>query len=220
MLLTRDVLSDRMAWFLAPPVTAGSLKMESRKMESTVKEGPRKACRLDDSGSSTRQGMLADLGRAWGAGPYSLWERGGAGSTSTGCRLSLESSSWMLVRRTEPSAVEMTLLARGRPADESSCSDSDADEALLSTDRPARGGAEPLERVLSALRRLGRPGWPRAPLESLPLAERRMPRLFTRSLDSCGTAPDAPDDCAERVACAGRREHSYILDWMQFLLQT
>ncbi len=156
MLLTRDVLSDRMAWFLAPPVTAGSLKMESRKMESTVKEGPRKACRLDGSGSSTRQGMLADLGRAGSL--YSLWERAGVGSTSTGCRLSLESRSWMLVRRTEPSAVEMTLLARGRPAAESSRSDRDADDALLCAERPARGGAEPLERVLSALRRLGRPG--------------------------------------------------------------
>lgn len=172
MLLTSAVLRDRMAWFLAPPVTAGSLKMES-----TVKEGPRKACRLDGSGSSTLQGMLVDLCRAasgaWGAGPYSL----------EGSRLSSESGSWMLVRRTEPSAVEMTLLARGRPEDESRRSDTDTDSALLCDDRP-----EPLVR-------LGRPGG------ALPLAERKMPRLFTRSRDT-------PDDCAERTSCT--REHKHL----------
>lgn len=79
MLLTRDVLRDKMAGFLALPFAPGSQKMESRKMESTVKEGPKKACRLDSSGSSTLpQGMLADLGRvvsgpgAWETEPYSL----------------------------------------------------------------------------------------------------------------------------------------------------
>lgn len=78
MLLTRDVLRDKMAWFLVTPITTGSQKMESRKMESTVKEGPRKACRLDSSGSSVPQGMLADLGGAllgagaWEMEPYSL----------------------------------------------------------------------------------------------------------------------------------------------------
>lgn len=219
MLLTREVLSDRMAWFLAPPVTAGSQKMESRKMESTVKEGPRKACRLPSPGSSTLQGMLADLGRAsgaWDTGPYSLEALlvlEGDGSTRTGCRLSLESRSWMLVLRTVPSAVEMTLLARGRPEDESSRSDTDT--ALLWDDRLARGGAEPLARVLSALRRLGRPGWlARAALDSdadaLPLAERRMPRPLTRSLDVCGAAPDACPDCAARASCAGEGKHAHI----------
>lgn len=216
MLLTRDVLSDRMAWFLVPPVTAGSQKMESRKMESTVKEGPRKACRLLSSGSSTLQGMLADLGRAsgaWDTGPYSLEALlvlEGDGSTRTGCRLSLESRSWMLVLRTVPSAVEMTLLARGRPEDESSRSDTDTDTALLWDDRPARGGAEALTRVLSALRRLGRPGWPAraAPdsdADALPLADRKMPRLFTRSLDVCG----ARADCAARASCAGEEKQSH-----------
>lgn len=220
MLLTRDVLSDRMAWFLAPPVTAGSQKMESRKMESTVKEGPRKACRLLSSGSSTLQGMLADLGRAsgaWDTGPYSLEALlvlEGDGSTRTGCRLSLESRSWMLVRRTVPSAVEMTLLARGRPEDESSRSDTDT--ALLWDDRPARGGAEPLARVLSALRRLGRPGWPAldSDADAFPLAERKMPRPFTRSLDVCGAAPGARPDCAARASCAGEtRSHSGLFSY-------
>lgn len=183
MLLTRAVLSDRMAWFLAPPVTAGSPNTESRNMESTVKEGPRKACRLS-SDSATLQGMLADVGRA--RGPYSLelWVRAGHGSTRTGCRLSLERRSWMLVLRTVPSAVEMTLLARGRP-EELESRRSDTDSALLWDARPARGGAEPLARVLSALRRLGRPGGPESGAAALPLAERRIPRPFTRSL-----APD------------------------------
>lgn len=155
MLLTKDVLRERMAWFLAPPANTGSLRMESRKTESTVKEGPRKACRLDSSGSSTLgawlvHGMLADLGSgvrglcwggAWGCAlgkaGYSLgtgWARGlllleGDGSTEMGCRLSLDSRSWMLVLRVLPSAVEITLLARGKPVEEeaeaSSRSDTD-----------------------------------------------------------------------------------------------
>lgn len=71
MLLTRDVLRERIAWFLLPPANTGSLRMESRNTESTVKEGPRKACRLESSGSSTLRewpvhGMLADLGSGVG----------------------------------------------------------------------------------------------------------------------------------------------------------
>lgn len=74
MLLTSDVLSERKAWFLVLLENAGSLKMESRKTESTVKEGPKNSCRVDSSGSSafgTRpvQGTLADLGRGF---EYSL----------------------------------------------------------------------------------------------------------------------------------------------------
>lgn len=68
MLLTREVLRERMAWFLPPPVNTGSLKMESMKTEST-NEGPRNDSRLESSSSSRPgtgvrpvQGMLADLG--------------------------------------------------------------------------------------------------------------------------------------------------------------
>lgn len=74
MLLTSDVLSERNVWFLVLLEKAGSLKMESKKTESTVKEGPKNSCREDSSGSSvfgTRpvKGTLADLGRGFG---YSL----------------------------------------------------------------------------------------------------------------------------------------------------
>lgn len=135
MLLTRLGFRDRKGRFLS----ADSLKMESMNTDSTVKEGPRKDSRVERSGSSRLwQGRLTDLGRGlvavrgsfrvvlldW----YSLgvdWERspacveatGGAASTDTGCLLSFESMSWMLVRRVEPSAVEMTLLALGSVVD-------------------------------------------------------------------------------------------------------
>lgn len=96
--------------------------------------------------------------------------------------------SWMLVRRVEPSAVEMTLLARGN-VDEAESRRSHTDVALPCDERPARGGAEPRTRVLSAFRSVGRPGaWPaerggRSELDgaALLLDERRMPRLLVRS---------------------------------------
>lgn len=127
MLLTSDVLSERKAWFLVLLENTGSLKMESRKTESTVKEGPKNSCRVESSESSgfgTRpvQGTLADLGRGF---VYSLdaallFE--GDRSTETGSRASLASMSWTLERRVLPSAVEMTLLARGSPAEEDEAS--------------------------------------------------------------------------------------------------
>ena len=139
--------------------------MESLKTDSTVKEGPRRASSVESSGSSgvREQGRLRDLGG--GLRGYSL---GGAGpaSTDTGRRLSLESMSWTLVRRVLPSAVLMTLLARGSAA----------------ASRPGRGAAEPLTRVLSVLRSVGRPG--ACPpdrggrSDPLLLAERRMPRVL------------------------------------------
>lgn len=195
MLLTREGLRDRKERFLP----ADSLKMESMKTDSTVKEGPRKDSRVERSGSSELwQGRLSDLGRAGEGllGWYSLavgCERSpalvaGAASTDTGWRWSLDNKSWMLVRRVEPSAVEMTLLARGNvAAAESSRSLTDA--ALPCDERPARGGAEPRTRVLSALRSVGRPAvWTaerggRSELDgaALLLDERRMPRLLVRS---------------------------------------
>lgn len=88
----------------------------------------------------------------------------------------------MLVRRVVPSAVEMTLLARGS-VEEAESSRSDTDVALPCEDRLERTGAEPLTRVLSAFRRVGRPGCPedlggRSALTgaALPLDERNMPR--------------------------------------------
>lgn len=119
----------------------------------------------------------------------------------------------MLVLRTVPSAVEMTLLARGSPEDESSRSDSEV--ALLWDERLDRGGAEPLTRVLSALRRLGRPGWPtceESDLSAFPLAERKMPRPFASSLDPCGVTPDRRSDCAVRPPCtAGKKKKNFTM---------
>lgn len=205
MLLTRVGFRDRKGWFLP----SDSLKMESMKTDSTVKEGPRKDSRVERSGSSElRQGRLSDFGRGVAAvrGPfrsarYSLavdWERtpalaaggGGAASTDTGGRWSFDSRSWMLVRRVVPSAVEMTLLARGS-VEEARSRRPDTDVALLWDDRPERAGTEPLTRVLSALRRVGRPGCPaargrrsEATGAARPLEERSMPRLFVRSFGS------------------------------------
>lgn len=211
MLLTRLGFRDRKGWFL--PVD--SLKMESINTDSTVKDGPRKDSRVERSGSSRLwQGKLRDLGNGEvvvrGAfklvlvGWYSLgvgWERspvlveaaGGEASTDTGWRLSLESRSWMLVRLVVPSAVEMTLLALGS-VEEDESRRSDTDMALLCVDRLERTGTDPLTRVLSAFRRVGRPGCPvdlggRSELTgaALPLEERRMPRPFedVRSFGAC-----------------------------------
>lgn len=202
MLLTRVGLRDKNGRFLS----ADSLKMESMKTDSRVKEGPRKDSRERSGSSKLLQGRLSDLGRGllvlggtfgilllleW----YSLdtgWERSpaffeaeaGAPSTDTGCLLSLESMSWMLVRRVEPSAVEMTLLALGS-VEEAESRRSDTEVAFPCADRLERRGTEPLTRVLSAFRRVGRPGCPedlggRSELEgvALPLEERNMPRVF------------------------------------------
>lgn len=211
MLLTRVGFRDRKGRFLP----ADSLKMESMNTDSTVKEGPRKDSRVERSGSSKLwQGKLSDLGRGVMVvrGPFRLvllgwyslgvgWERtpalveatGEGASTDTGCRLSFESRSWMLVRRVVPSAVEMTLLARGS-VEEAESRRSDTDMALPCDDRLERTGTEPLTRVLSALRRVGRPGCPadlggRSELTSaaFPLDERNMPRPFVvvRSFCTC-----------------------------------
>ena len=210
MLLTRVGFRDRKGRFLP----ADSLKMESMNTDSTVKEGPRKDSRVERSGSSELwQGKLSDLGmgvlvvrgpfRLVLLGWYSLgvgWERtpalvdvtGGATSTDTGCRLSFESRSWMLVRRVVPSAVEMTLLARGS-VEEAESRRSETDVALACEDRLERIGTEPLTRVLSALRRVGRPGCPvdlggRSQLTAaaFPLEERNIPRpLVVRSFGPC-----------------------------------
>lgn len=109
---------------------------------------------------------------------------GGVASTDTGCRLSFESKSWMLVRRVEPSAVEMTLLALGSVEDAASRR-SETDMAFPCEDKLVRSGTDPLTRVLSALRRVGRPGCPadlggRSELTgaAFPLEERNMPLLF------------------------------------------
>lgn len=213
MLLTRVGFRDRKERFLP----ADSLKMESMNTDSTVKEGPRNDSRVERSGSSELwQGKLSDLGRTGVVvrdpfkvvllGWYSLgvgWERtpalveatGGEASTDTGCRLSLDSRSWILVRRVEPSAVEMTLLALGSVEDAASRR-SETDVALPCDDRLDRSGTEPLTRVLSALRRVGRPGCPadlggRSELTrvAFPLEERSMPRLFV-VVRSCCTCSD------------------------------
>lgn len=196
MLLTSDVFSDKKAWFLEPPVNVGSLKMESRKTESTVNEGPKNSSKVDNSGSSgfgmrPAHGALADLGRAAMPGDFmysldaellwSAWCFEGEGSTETGWRPSLASMSWTLVRRVLPSAVEITLLARGRPEEEEEVSRrSHTDVAFPWALRPSRGWVEPLTRVLSALRRLGRFGR-FSEGAAFPLADRRMPRPFGRS---------------------------------------
>lgn len=211
MLLTRVGFRDRKGRFLP----ADSLKMESMNTDSTVKEGPRKDSRVERSGSSKLwQGKLSDLGRGVMVvrGPFRLvllgwyslgvgWERtpalveatGEEASTDTGCRLSFESRSWMLVRRVVPSAVEMTLLARGS-VEEAESRRSDTDVALPCDDRLERTGTEPLTRVLSALRRVGRPGCPadlggRSELTGAAFAldERNMPRPFVvvRSFCTC-----------------------------------
>lgn len=201
MLLTREGFRDINGRFWS----ADSLKMESMKTDSRVKEGPRKDSRERSGSSKLPQGRLSDLGRGLVEvrgtfrvlllGWYSLdvgWERrpaffeaeAGASSTDTGCLLSLESMSWMLVRRVEPSAVEMTLLALGS-VEEAESRRSDTEVALPCEDRLERSGTEPLTRVLSAFRRLGRPGCPadlggRSELEGVafPLEERNMPRVF------------------------------------------
>lgn len=249
MLLTRVGFRDKKGRFLP----ADSLKMESMNTDSTVKEGPRKDSRVERSGSSELwQGKLSDLGRGVVVrcpfrlvllGWYSLgvgWERtaalvgatAGEGSTDTGCRLSLESRSWMLVRRVVPSAVEMTLLARGS-VEEAESRRSETDVALPCEDRLERIGTEPFTRVLSALRRVGRPGCPadlggRSELTAavFPLDERNMPRPFvevrsfcTCSLeverrgestvrfswlpDSAGSIPSSRNCCRESTSVAG-----------------
>lgn len=217
MLLTREGFRDRKGWVRH----ADSLKMESMNTDSTVKEGPRKDSRVERSGSSKLwQGKLSDLGMVVVRGPfrsvlegwYSLgvgWERTpalveaplGDVSTEMGDRLSLESRSWRLVRRVEPSAVEMTLLARGR-VDEAESRSPDTDVALPCDDREERRGTEPLTRVLSALRSVGRPGCPedlggRSELTgaAFPLAERRMPRAFVTGRSFC--------TCSEEVERRG-----------------
>jgi len=99
--------------------------------------------------------------------------------------------SWMLVRRVVPSAVEMTLLARGS-VEEAESSRSETDVALPCEDRLERTGAEPFTRVLSAFRRVGRPGCPEdlggRSLPSgaaLPLDERKMPRPLVKVRSFC-----------------------------------
>lgn len=220
MLLTRVGFRDRKGRLLP----ADSLKMESMNTDSTVKEGPRKDSRVERSGSSKLwQGKLTDLGRGEVVvvrGPFRLvvlgwyslgvgWERtpalvevtGGAASTDTGCRLSFESRSWMLVRRVVPSAVEMTLLARGS-VEEAESRRSETDVALPCEDRLERTGTEPLTRVLSALRSVGRPGCPvdlggRSELTgaAFPLEERNMPRPFVEVRSFC--------TCSEEVERRG-----------------
>lgn len=204
MLLTRVGLRDRKGRFLP----ADSLKMESMNTDSTVKEGPRKDSRVESSGSSKLwQGKLSDLGMGMVVvrGPFRLvllgWyslgaalvaATGGEASTDTGCRLSFDSRSWMLVRRVVPSAVEMTLLARGS-VEEAESRRSQTDVALPCADRLERIGTEPFTRVLSAFLRVGRPGCPedlggRSDTDvAFPLAERNMPRplVEVRSFCTC-----------------------------------
>lgn len=226
MLLTRVGFRDRKGRFLP----TDSLKMESMNTDSTVKEGPRKDSRVERSGSSKLwQGKLSDLGRGVAAvrGPFRLvllgwyslgvgWERtpalvearGAAASMDTGCRLSFESRSWMLVRREVPSAVEMTLLARGS-VEEAKSRRPDMDVALLCDDRLERTGTDPLTRVLSALHRVGRPGSPaalggRSELTgaAFPLDERNMPRLFVggRSFCTCSEAVERRGESTVRFS--------------------
>lgn len=202
MLLTRVGFRDKKGRFLS----ADSLKMESMNTDSKVKEGPRKDSRDRSGSSKVLQGKLSDLGRGlavvvrgtfralllewysldvgWERSPAFFEAKGGAPSTDTGCLLSLESMSWILVRRVEPSAVEMTLLALGSVEDAESRR-SDTDVAFPCEDRLERIGTEPLTRVLSAFRRVGRPGCPedlggRSELTgvALPLEERNIPRVF------------------------------------------
>lgn len=184
MLLTNEGLRERKAWPRPAQGTGASLKMVSMKTES-MKQEPR---------SEPKAGLRAGLragpassgrgGQAGGAGGgaegYSRAPAAaGEGSTDTGGRGSLAMKSWMLVRRDGPSAVEMTLLARGRagpPRGGAEPSRSDTDAALPWLASEGRG-AEPLTRVLSALRRLGRAILGEEPaVPALPLAERRMPR--------------------------------------------
>lgn len=94
----------------------------------------------------------------------------------------------MLVRLVVPSAVEMTLLARGSVEEEEESRRSETDVAFPWEERLERRGAEPLTRVLSAFRRLGRPGCPedlraRSALvgAALPLLERKMPRALVEA---------------------------------------
>lgn len=217
MLLTRVGFRDRNGRFLP----ADSLKMESMNTDSTVKEGPRKDWRVERSGSSKLwQGKLSDLGRGvvvvvrgpfksvllgWyslGVGgertPALAEATGGEASTDTGCRLSFESRSWMLVRRVVPSAVEMTLLARGS-VEEAESRRSETDVALPCEDRLERSGTEPLTRVLSALRRVGRPadlgGRSEVTGAAFPLDERNMPRPFVEVRSFC--------TCSEEVERRG-----------------
>lgn len=209
MLLTRVGLRERKGRFLP----ADSLKMESMNTDSTVKEGPRKDSRVERSGSSMlRQGKLTDLGRGaelvrgpcrlvvlgwysldvgWARTPALVAATGGETSTDTGCRWSFDSRSWMLVRRVEPSAVEMTLLALGS-VEEAEFRRSDTDVAFPCEDKLERSGTEPLTRVLSAFRRVGRPGCPedlggRSELTSaaFPLDERNMPRPLVEVRSFC-----------------------------------
>lgn len=218
MLLTRVGLRDRKGRFLP----ADSLKMESMNTDSTVNEGPRKDSRVERSGSSKLwQGRLSDLGRGMVVvrGPFRLvllgwyslgvgWEStpalvattGGETSTDTGCRLSFDSRSWMLVRRVVPSAVEMTLLARGS-VEEAESRRSETDVALPCEDRLVRFGTEPFTRVLSAFRRVGRPGCPEDlggrsdTSAAFPLDERNMPRPLVEGRSFC--------TCSEEVERRG-----------------
>lgn len=197
MLLTRVGLRERKGRFLP----ADSLKMESMKTDSAVKEGPRKDSRVGSSASSELgHGKLRDFGKlALQEGPFEGYSLGSGGawtpSTDTGCRLSLDSMSWILVRRELPSAVEMTLLARGNVDADARSSRSDTDVARAWADRVGR--TEPLTRVLSALRRLGRPGWPverggRSAVTgaALPLEERRMPRPRVAGRSFCARSEE------------------------------
>lgn len=117
---------------------------------------------------------------------------GGEESTDTGGRLSLDSRSWMLVRRVVPSAVEMTLLARGSVDAAAESKRSETDVALPCDDKLERSGAEPFTRVLSAFLRVGRPGCPkdlggRSELTGAAfwLDERKMPRAFVGTRSFC-----------------------------------
>lgn len=220
MLLTREVLRDRNVWLLPGLLKDGSLKMVSIKTESTVNVEPSNESKLESSrpllwAVLPVRGRLVDLGRAGvgvGAGGYSLdaacprWlALVGAGSTDTGARVSLDIKSWMLVRRVEPSAVEMTLLARGS-VDEEASKRSDTETALPWAFSAGRMGLEPLMRVLSALRRLGRPALDARLSEvesvtgALPLAERRMPRVPRSRRTTSLASADSREDSVARVS--------------------
>ncbi len=217
MLLTRDVLSDKDGLVSSAPVTAGSLRWSPE--DGVYGEGGPRRLAGWTTRAPLRAGHASGLGQGLWSGGLTHSGAGGRGvppARAAGCpwRALVDAGA----ADVGPQRWRWRCWHGARPADESSCSDTVTLTRLCSAPTGRLGAAlspwSACSRPCAALgcgpadleRRWGPCRWPSA--GCLGSSHARW--------TPAAAAPDAPDDCAERVACAVRREHSYILDWMQF----